>query len=438
MWGLTCSWFKFVMSQIALLKDRRFVPLFVAQALGGLNDSIFRNALIVLATYGLGTSEGLPPGQVAAIATGLFILPYFLFSTLAGQVADKFDKAIVARLLKLCEVALVVLGAIAFALSSVPMLLGVLFLLGTQSTFLSPVKFAILPQHLETRELIAGNALIEAGTFLAILFGSIIGSLFIDPANRGLVVSAIMIAAAIGGYLASRAIPPAPSVTSGIKIEANVIFATWRMLRYARQNGAVFWGILGIAWFWTLGGLFVSQLAPFTKFAIGGDQTAVTLYLAIFSIGIGAGSLLCNRLLHGAINVRFVPLAILGMSVFAAELWLATRATPAPDGLTSGFALLATVPGARVAVALLLLAACAGLFSVPLYALVQSRSADEVRSRTIAAGNIVIALFMVTGAVVTTTLLKAGWSPQQVFVAAAALNVPVALLLHNRLRAHTP
>jgi MFS family permease len=425
------------MSQLGLLRHRRFWPLFVTQALGALNDNVFRNALIVLATFGIVSEDGASAGQLAAIATGLFILPYFLFSTLAGQLADRYDKAQVARIVKIWEIVLCAVAGVGFAIQSIPLLLFVLFMLGAQSTFFSPVKYSILPQHLKAYELLSGNAFIEAGTFLAILIGSILGSLLIDTADLGLTVSGIMMAAALVGYASARAIPAAPSADPSVRIKLNIAVETYRIIGFARQNGAVWWGILGIAWFWTLGGLYVSQLAPFTKSALGGDQTAVTVYLAMFSIGIGVGSLLCNVLLRGQVTTKYVPAAALGISIFATDMWFATR-NAAPSGdLVNGLAVLADGTGLRIGIDLMLLAASAGLFSVPLYALVQTHSADVSRSRTIAAGNIIIASWMVAGALITTWLLGTGLRSQDVFALAAIVNVPAVGLLYLKLQEYS-
>jgi len=238
---------------------------------------------------------------------------------------------------------------LAFALSSMPLLLTVLFMLGAQSTFFSPIKYAILPQHLSSGELIAGNALVEAGTFVAILIGSILGSLLIDPADYGLTVTVIMLAAALVGYGAARSIPPAPSTDPEVRVNPNFLVELVRFVAFARQNAAVNWGILGIAWFWTLGALYVSQLAPYTKSALGGDQTAVTLYLACFTVGIGAGALLCNYLLGARVSSKLIPVAAIGMSVLTTDLWLATFDASGTEELLNGWAILGTATAMRVA-----------------------------------------------------------------------------------------
>lgn len=425
----------FRMSQWGLLASARFLPLFLTQALGALNDNVFRNALIVLVTFRLTTDALLPPAQLAAVATGLFILPYFLFSALVGQISDRYEKSRVIRVVKLAEIFLSVLAAIAFAMDSTIFLLAVLFLLGTQSTFFSPVKFAILPQQLDETELLGANAFLELGTFITILAGAILGTVLILGANGPLVVSVLMIAVAIAGYLSARAVPPAPASAPGLVLNLNLAAETVRLLRFANQSRTVLWGIIGIAWFWLLGGLYVTQLAAYTKFAIGANQTVVTLLLGVFTIGIGAGALLCNRLLRSVISPRLVLASAVGLSVFAVDLWFVTMDGPPTDELIDVGTFLASSQGWRITASLFLLALFAGIYSVPLYALVQARSDPSVRARTIAAANIIIAMFMVTGALTTTALLGSGLKVQEIFALAAAVNIAAAFLIHRKLAA---
>lgn len=422
------------MSQLGLVASSRFLPLLLSQGLGALNDNIFRNALIILVTYRITESSPLPPAQLAAVAMALFILPYFLFSALAGQISDRCEKSVVIRHLKLAEIVITVLAAAAFSQGNAIMLLAVLFLLGTQSAFFSPVKFAILPQHLEERELLSGNAFMELGTFLAILFGSILGTILITGANGTAVVSSLLILFSALGYIAARAIPNAPASAPEMALRLNLVAETFSLLRYANQSSTVLWGIIGIAWFWMIGGLYVTQLAPFTKFALGGDQFVVTWLLAIFTIGIGIGALLCNRLLKSIISPRFVLLSAVGISVFAADMWFATSSRSVPQELTGlGAFLQQGVTGWRITLDIFLMAMCAGIYSVPLYALVQSRSGVKIRARTIASGNIIIALFTVAGAIATTTLLGNGIKVHEVFAIGAVVNVVGAFVIHRKL-----
>ena len=423
------------MSQLGLLASARFLPLFLTQGLGALNDNIFRNALIVLVTYRIAENAPLPPAQLAAVATGLFILPYFLFSALAGQLADRFEKSLIIRRVKLAEIFCAVFAAVAFAMNDTSLLLLILFCFGIQSAFFSPVKFAVLPQHLQERELISGNGFLQLVSFMAILVGSILGAALITGPGGATVVSVLLIVTALTGYMTALAVPHAAASAPGMALKFNLAAETIKLLKFANQNDAVFWGIIGIAWFWMMGGLYVTQLAPFTKFAVGGDESVVTWFLAVFTIGVGVGALLCNRLLASVISPRFVFLSAIGLSVCATDLWLATMNAAVTEELIGLGEFLRQPRSWRLSIALFCLAAFAGIYSVPLYALVQARSDKAVRARTIAAGNIVIALFMVAGAVTTMLLLAQGLSVPQVFALGAAANVVGALVIHRQLAA---
>jgi acyl-[acyl-carrier-protein]-phospholipid O-acyltransferase/long-chain-fatty-acid--[acyl-carrier-protein] ligase len=412
----------------SLLRTRRFLPLFIAQFVGVLNDNVFRSALVILVTYRLVDDAG-STAQLTAAAAGIFILPFFLFSATAGQLADRYDKAALIRLVKVSEIALVALAAWAFLTASTPLLFGVLFLMGLHSTFLGPLKYAILPQHLRHDELIAGNALIEAGTFLAILIGTIVGgSLVLSDQGIPLVLG-VLAALAVTGLAASFAIPAAPSAAPGLPIRVNIVAATAEMMRYAGSRRDLFLSILGISWFWLVGATFLSQVPAFVKDGINGNPQVVTLLLTVFSIGIGLGSLLCNRLLKGEVSARHVPFGALGISAFAFDLWAATSSI-APATATLSVAEFVAQPAHwRILADLLLIAVCGGLFIVPLYALLQERSEESHRARVIAANNIVNALFMVAGAIAVTALLGAGLSVPQLFLTVAAINLGVAVYI---------
>lgn len=425
------------MTQLGLMASARFLPLFLTQGLGALNDNVFRNALIVLVTYRLAEDAPLPPAQLAAVATGLFILPYFLFSALAGQLSDRYEKSLIIRQVKLAELVFAGLAAVAFAMNDAMMLLLVLFLFGIQSTFFSPAKFSIMPQLLDERELISGNGFLQFGTFLAILFGSILGVVLIAGANGGTVVSVLMMVVALCGYMAARAVPHASAAAPAMPLKLNLPVETIKLLRFANQNDTVFWSIIGIAWFWMMGGLYVTQLAPFTKFAVGGDETVVTWFLATFTIGIGVGALACNRILRSVISSRLVFVSAVGLSVFACDLWLSTMNSAAPAQMVDLGEFITQPRAWRLSFDLFGLALFAGVFSVPLYAIVQARSDKAIRARTIAAGNIIIALFMVSGALITTTLLDQGLKIQEVFAIAAGVNVVGAFVVHRQLATAT-
>ena len=411
-----------------LLRARRFLPLFIAQFVGVLNDNVFRSALVILVTYRLAQSAESAQ-LMATAAAGIFILPFFLFSATAGRLADRYDKALLIRLVKVSEIVLVALAAWAFLRESVPLLMAVLFLMGVHSTFLGPLKYAILPQHLHRDELIAGNAMIEAGTFVAILIGTIIGGSVVLSDNGIALVLGVLAVLAVIGLAASLAIPAAPSAVADLPVGLNIVSATLEMLRYAGSRRDLFLSILGISWFWLVGATFLSQVPVFVKEEIGGDPQVVTLLLTVFSIGIGVGSLLCNRLLKGEVSAKLVPFGALGISLFGFDLWLASSVIVPASGTLSVAGFIAEPAHWRILADLLLIATCGGVFIVPLYALLQDRSEESHRARVIAANNIVNALFMVIGAVAIGALLKAELSIPQIFLTIAAANLAVAFYI---------
>jgi 1-acyl-sn-glycerol-3-phosphate acyltransferase len=418
-------------AQFRLLQERRFLPFFLTQFLGAFNDNFYKNALVVLITFQAAQFTTLSPGVLVNVAAGLFILPFFLFSATAGQFADKFEKSRLIRLTKLMEIGIMLLAALAFALSSVNLLLVTLFLMGTQSAIFGPVKYAILPQTLDDTELVGGNALVESGTFVAILLGTIVGGLLIAvPGGPGW-VSAGVVATAVLGYLASRAIPPVAAADPQMKIDWNPVSQTWQMVGYARANRTVFLSILGISWFWFYGAVFLSQFPGYAASVLGGDEKAVTLLLAVFSVGIAVGSLLCERMSGKQVEIGLVPFGSIGLTVFGIDLWWASSALEAGVAMRPLADLLAELRTWRILFDLVMIALCGGVFIVPLYALVQSRSAPAHRSRIIAANNILNAAFMVVAAVMGAGLLAAGASVPQLFLITALLNAAVALYIYT-------
>jgi len=416
--------------QFKLLRERRFLPFFGTQFLGAFNDNLFKNALVVLLTFQAASWTSLDPGILANLAAGIFILPFFIFSATAGQLADKYDKALLSRLVKLLEVVIMLLAGLGFAMHSLPVLLGALFLLGCHSTLFGPVKYAILPQHLHEDELVGGNALVEAGTFVAILMGTLAGGL-LAGAGHPLWVALAGLLVAVAGYLASRGIPTAPAPEPGLRINPNPLTETWRNVGFARENRTVFLSILGISWFWLYGALFLAQFPAFAKNVLGGGESAVTLLLATFTVGIGLGSLLCERLSAKQVEIGLVPFGSIGLTVFGLDLALAAPGA-LPAGAPLAFLDLLAAPGmVRVLLALFMLGVFGGFFIVPLYALVQLRSAPGHRARIIAANNILNALFMVAGALGAAALLGAGLSIPHLFLVAALLNALVAVYIYT-------
>ena len=416
-------------NQSGLLRARRFAPLFVTQFLGALNDNVLKNAMVVLLTFQAATWTTLKPELLANLAAGVFILPFFLFSATAGQLADKYDKAALARMVKLLEIAIVLICGAGFWLHSLAVLFAGLFLLGLHSTLFGPVKYAILPQHLKNEELVGGNALIEAGTFVAILLGTLLGGLLAGSGNGTTWITVVGLAIAVGGYLASRGIPVAVPPAPTLAISANPLTETWRNINFARENQTVFLSIMGISWFWLFGALFLAQFPAYTKNVLGGSETAVTLLLATFTFGIGVGSLLCEKLSAKRVELGLVPLGSIGLTLFALDLALASPATPAAGLGALGLMQLGSTW--RVLLDLALIGIFGGFFIVPLYAVVQQRSNPEHGARIIAANNIMNALFMVVGALAAAGMLAAGLSIPMLFAVAAVCNAAVALFIYG-------
>jgi len=415
-----------------LLRSRRFLPLFVTQFLGALNDNLFKNALVVLALFQAG-AQG--PVLVAA-AGGVFILPYVLFASIAGELADRYDKARLIRLMKWWECALMVTAAVGFLSGEIGFLMVVLFGLGMQATFFSPLKYGILPDHLGTHEIVAGNGYIEAGTYVGILAGTIAGAALIRDAEGPMVVSVAGLAVALAGVLAARAIPPAPPLGARVAIGWNLPRETVRIVAHARHDRVIWHAVLGISWFWMVGLVLLTQFPVVAKDVLGGDAALVTLLLTGFTAGVGVGSVLCPILLRGEVSARHVAWAALGISLFTWDFAASCEAAGAA-GVTSIRAVLASLAGWRMLGDLFALAFCGGVFSVPLYALVQARAAPDERARMIAANNVLNAGFMVAGSAVAGALAAWGMGAPAILRLLAGLNVPVAVAFAvGRWRSH--
>ncbi len=416
-------------SQFALLKTPRFLPFFITQFLGAFNDNVFKNALIIFITFHVASLTQADINTLINTAAGLFILPFFIFSAFAGQVADKFEKSLLIRRVKLAEIGIMALAGVGFLIGHTGFLIAVLFLMGTQSAFFGPVKYSILPQHLKATELVGGNALVEMGTFLAILVGTIVGGILagFGDAGRGWVTAALLLVA-VCGWLSSRKIPRARAPVPDLKLNLNPFSETLRVLRFTYENKVVFRSILGISWFWFYGALFLAQLPAYTKTVLGGDAQVVTLLLATFSVGIGLGSLLCERMSGHKVEIGLVPFGAIGLTVFAIDLALASPEQPAASLVGIGGFL--DQPGSiRILADLTLMALFGGFYSVPLYALIQQRTREENRARVIAGNNILNALFMVVSALFAIGMLRAGVTLPNLFLAMGLLNVAVAVYI---------
>ncbi|NMM81335.1 glycerol acyltransferase [Acidovorax sp. SRB_14] len=416
-------------NQFALLRQRRFAPFFWTQFSGAANDNLFKFAFTVMVTYQLSVSW-LPPALAGLVIGALFILPFLLFSATAGQLADKYDKARTVRFVKNLEVAIMLVAAAGFIAGQVPVLLLCTFLMGVHSTLFGPVKFAYLPQVLGERELTGGNGMVEMGTFVAILLGNVAGGLLVALPEDVLIGGHAMVAvacvlAALAGRAVAQCIPAAPATDPGLTVNWNPFTETWRNLQLARGNPVVFRSLLGISWMWFFGAVFLSQFPSFAKEVLHGNEQVASLLLVVFSVGIGTGSLLCEVLGRRHVEIGLVPLGAIGMSVFATDLYFAARGLPAADLM--GLAAFVSQPVHwRVMADLALLSLFAGLYSVPMYALIQLRSAPTHRARTIAANNILNALFMIASALIAGALLGAGFTVPQVFLFTAIANAVVA------------
>jgi 1-acyl-sn-glycerol-3-phosphate acyltransferase len=416
------------MSQFALLGSRRFAPFFLTQALGAFNDSAFRNAMVMLAAFQMGLSDR-DVGLYTNLAPALFILPFFLFSATAGQLAEKFEKTRIIRFVKLFEIVAMVLAAYGFIGHHLALLLVVLFMMGIHSTVFGPIKYAILPQALQPAELVGGNGLVEMGTQMAILIGMVAGNALMLIAGMGPHFSAALtIGIAVIGYGASRFIPPAPATAPDLKFNWNPLTETVRVLRITREDRAVFNAVLGISWFWFFGTVLVAQLPLYTRVNLGGDGSVNTLVLTLFSIGTGVGALMCEKMSGRRVEIGLVPLGAFGLTAFGVDLFLARPGAAAMRGL-DWLAFLHAAGSWRIVLDLILIGVFAGFYVVPLFAFVQARTPRDRLSRVIAGNNILNALLIVIASVFGLALDTLGLGAPQIFLVAAVLNVVVAVYI---------
>ena len=405
-------------SALALLATRRFWPLALSQAASALVDNLVKNAMVVLAVFGAG-SQGT---AFAALAGALFIAPYAILSATAGQLADRLAKPRLILLTKYFELALLLLAALGFILASTPILLAVMFGLGVQAALFSPLKYGILPELLDGHELLPGNGLIEASTFVAILLGTVAGGALVILPGGPIIVAGLGLAVSLSGLLAARAIPALPPAAPELRLDWNLYAETTRVLSAARHIPIIWRSLLGISWFWALGATILAEFPALVRDELGAGGEVVTLLLTIFALGVGIGSLACGKLLHGALTPRLVPWMGLGMSLFLADFaWTASSTT-----LPTIAAMLTGLQGWRLIADLLLLAACGGAYSVPLYALVQANAPHDARARMIAANNIANAIAMVAGGIVIAALAALGLPASTVLLMSAVLNLLMA------------
>ena len=415
--------------QCELLGQRRFLPFFITQFFGAFNDNIFKNALIILIAFQGARFIEADADILINIAAALFILPFFLFSATAGQWIDKYEKSKSIRMIKLVEVVIMSLAAFAFVQGYIIMLISLLFLMGAQSTFFGPAKYSYIPQHLKVTELVEGNAWVQMGTFVAILFGTILGGILIAQEQGRQYVAYAIVLFAIAGYVASLFIPVTASLNKDLKINWNVFSETYRNIKFLKSNRIVFLSVLGVSWFWFLGATYLVQLPNYTKTTLGGNEQVVTLLLTLFTVGIGTGSLLCNWLSGKKVEIGLVPFGSIGLTLFGIDLYFSQ-----PDLLPEiiiGLKEFLAGGYLRLMVDVVMIGFFGGLYIVPLMALVQQRSDPEHMSRVIAGNNIFNALLMVLSAVVAIVVLTLGFSIAQLFLLVAIFNVLVAVYIYS-------
>jgi 1-acyl-sn-glycerol-3-phosphate acyltransferase len=418
-------------SQFKLLSQRRFAPFFWTQFLGAANDNVFKIAFTGLATYHAALFSGIDPENTAFIISAIFIVPFVLLSATSGQISDKFEKSRLIRLVKSLEIGIMLIGGAGFLLHSALLLYLGTLLMGVHSTLFGPVKYAYLPQHLAKEELTGGNGMIEMGTFVAILIGTIVGGELADLGATGLpVMATVCLSIAVLGRLASSFVPLSPSSAPDLKINWNPFTETWRNLKLAHSDRVVFQSLLGISWLWFFGATFLTSFFNFAREVLGGDPQVVTLLLAVFSIGIGMGSLLCERLSGRKVEIGLVPFGSIGMTVFSVDLFFASHDLVA--GPIAGVGVfLSSRAHWHVVADLFLLSMFAGFYSVPLYALIQTRSQPSHRARIIAANNILNALFMIVSSLLALVLLSFKFTIPELFLVTGVLNAAVAIYIYR-------
>ena len=416
-------------SQFSLLTQRRFAPFFWTQFLGAGNDNIFKFAFTVLATFHAAAWGGLDAKLAGPVIGGLFILPFVLFSATSGQLADKYDKAAIARLVKNLEIAFMLVIGAGFAWQLPAALYVGVFLMGCHSTLFGPAKFAYLPQHLRETELTGGNGLVEMGTFVAILLGTMLGGALVAiPGDGPLYVAVCSIVIAVAGRVAAGFIPASPAPAPDLKINWNPVTETWANLKIAKQNRVVFLSMIGISWLWFFGSIFLTSFTGFAKEVLSGNEQVVTLLLATFSVGIGIGSVLCEKMSGHRVEIGLVPFGAIGMTVFAVDLYFASKGSSVGP-LIGAMDFIGFAKNWRIMADLFLLAMFAGFYSVPLYALMQARTDKQFRARIIAANNILNALFMVVASLLAAALLQSGLTLPQLYLVVGIMNAAVALFI---------
>jgi MFS family permease len=428
-------------NQFTLMREQRFRPFFFTQFLGAFNDNVFKTALITLVAFHASSLSSIDGRTLATLLPGLFILPYFLFSSTAGQIADKFEKSKIIRYVKVFEICIMLFASTGFFLHNIGLLAIALFMMGMHSTIFGPVKYSYLPQHLKENELIGGNGMVEMGSFVAILLGQVLGAWLAAQSNHEIITSITVLVIALMGYWTSRGVPNSPAADAMLKINWNPITETYRNIKFIWQHQTIWLAIIAISWFWFYGATLLAQFPSLAKNVLYGDESVFILLLTIFSLGIGIGSLMCEKLSKGKVELGLVIFGAIGLTLFGTDLYCSS--TSIHEGLSNKtfFDYLSFVSEHydahgqiiltywRLLADIALIGFFGGLYIVPLYALVQTRSESSHQSRVIAANNILNALFMVVSAIFSVFIFKQGYSIPQLFLATAMLNVVVALYL---------
>ena len=410
------------------------MPLFLTQFLGAFNDNFFKSSLMMLITYRLGDAAGVDSRILVNAAAGIFIAPFFIFAAPASDLADKFDRSVLMRWVKFAEIIVMGGAALGFYVNNVWLLMAALFMMGAQSAFFSPAKYSILPQHLSGDELIAGNGLIQMGTYLAILTGTIAGGLLILRENGIYLAGSIAVSIAAAGWLSSMLIPPTKPVDASRKISFNLLGRTLEMFRDVIPMKDVFGAMLAISWFWLVGATFLAQFPTYSRLILGTDESVATSFLAIFSCGIGLGSMACNALLKGEITAKYVPASAYGIAVASVLLWLVSDRPPVAPGTPEIGALefFSRPENFMITLCLFVIAFCGGLYIVPLYAVMQSRAPEPKVSGVIACSNISDSIFMAAAALGAGVLISWGVSIPQIFLAMGPSTFLVGLLVSRK------
>jgi 1-acyl-sn-glycerol-3-phosphate acyltransferase len=417
-------------SQFGLLATRRFRPFFLTQFFGAFNDNVFKNALIIIITFHAIDSYRINPDIIINIATGLFILPFFLLSATAGQLADKYEKAKLIRTIKIFEIVIMGFAFAAFLFNNITALIIILFFMGMQSTFFGPLKYSILPQHLKPGEIVGGNAMVGMGTFFAILLGTIVGG-FLCETHKTFITGLAILLFAVAGWITSRSIPHARPSNPELKVSWNIFSQTLGLIRYAKKDRAIFLSILAVSWFWFLGAAYLTQIPNYTREVLNASGVTVTLLLNVFSVGIGAGSLLCERMSGRKVDLGLVPLGAIGLSVSGIDIFFASSITTGVK-LTGIIQFLTLHGSIRIITDILLIGIFGGFYIIPLISFIQVRSGEEYRARIIAANNILNSLLMVIAALCGVLFIGLlDFTIPEFFLLIAVTNIAVSIYIFS-------